>query len=63
MRDTMRLGVACVALSLAMATQTAFAEEVSPNLPVAAWKQGTPINLEDFKGQIVVLVFYNDSRG
>jgi peroxiredoxin len=57
----MRLGAACVALSLAMVARTVPAEEVSPNLPVAAWKSA-PVNLEDFKGQVVVLVFYNDSK-
>jgi len=35
---------------------------VSPNLPVAAWKSA-PVNLEDFKGQVVVLVFYKRLEG
>lgn len=38
------------------------AEELAPELPVAEWSEGRP-TLEDFKGQPVVLVFFDDSSG
>ena len=38
------------------------AGEVAPELPVAAW-QGGSVGLEDFRGQVTALVFFNDSSG
>ena len=37
------------------------AEQVAPELTVAGWL-GSSVGLEDFKGQVTALVFFNDSR-
>ena len=38
------------------------AEKPYPVLPVAEWS-GKPLSLEDCKGQILLVVFFNDSKG
>jgi len=35
--------------------------QVAPELTVAAWL-GSSVGLEDFKGQVTAVVFFNDSR-
>ena len=61
MNTLLRAGVVVAALNLAVAPLARASGEASPFLPVAAWKT-TPISLEDLKGQVVVLVFYSDSK-
>ena len=49
-----------VAACCALAAPAVAGEEVAPALPVVAW-YGPSANLEDFKGQMTALVFFNDS--
>jgi cytochrome oxidase Cu insertion factor (SCO1/SenC/PrrC family) len=58
MAGVSRLGAA---LLLGVAASTvSFASEALPELPVAEW-DGTPVSLEDLRGQLVVIVFYDDN--
>ena len=62
------LGVVVLALSAAVAqgqdTQTARATGVPvPELPVAEWGRNGSVALEDFRGQLTAVVFYNDKNG
>ena len=38
------------------------ARDTSPDLPVAEWTKGSTLNLEDFRGQVTALVFYDDNQ-
>ena len=51
------IGAALVALCGAAAAQ-----EAAPELPVADWSKSGPVSLEDFRGQLTVLVFYDDNE-
>lgn len=46
--------------TLVLAADTA--EQAAPELPVAGW-HGGQVSLEDFKGQVTAVVFFDDSRG
>ena len=51
---------ACAAVVCSVAIgATPSAEQVAPELPVAAWRGGSA-SLEDFKGQVTAVVFFND---
>ena len=47
------------ALLASPALMAADAEQAYPVMPVAEWQNG-PLQLEDFKGQIVAIVFFDD---
>lgn len=36
--------------------------QAMPDLPVAEWSGGSGACLEDFRGQVVALVFYDDNE-
>ena len=46
---------------LLAATAAGAQQQASPDLPVAEWSKGAPC-LEDFKGQTVALVFFDDNE-
>jgi peroxiredoxin len=46
----------------ALLATSASAGNVTPELTVAEWTKGE-ISLEDFKGQVTVVVFFNDDSG
>ena len=50
---------ACLVLGVAIST-AARAESPARELPVAEWSRGET-SLEDFKGQVAVLLFYDDA--
>lgn len=33
-----------------------------PELPVAEWNKNGPVSLEDFRGQLTAVVFYDDNE-
>ncbi len=39
----------------------AVAQEAAPELPVAEWSRGGAVSLEDFRGQVTAVVFYDDN--
>ena len=43
-----------------MGATTLFAEEMAPSLPLVGL-DGASVSLEDFRGQMTALVFFNDS--
>jgi peroxiredoxin len=49
------------ALGLVLSTSVQ-CEVAAPDLPVVEWTKGT-LSLEDFKGQVTVLIFFNDASG
>ena len=55
------LALGGVLLALLVAASAASAQQAAPDLPVAEWTKGAPC-LEDFKGQVVALVFYDDNE-
>lgn len=58
-----KCGLATVALLTgAVLTSSAWASNVTPELTVAEWTKGE-VNLEDFKGQVAAVVFFDDSSG
>ena len=38
------------------------AGEAMPELPVAEWNKNGPVSLEDFRGQLTAVVFYDDNE-
>lgn len=36
--------------------------EAMPDLPVAEWNKNGPVSLEDFRGQLTAVVFYDDNE-
>jgi hypothetical protein len=38
------------------------AGEAMPELPVAEWNNNGPVSLEDFRGQLTAVVFYDDNE-
>lgn len=36
--------------------------EAMPELPVAEWNRNGPVSLEDFRGQLTAVVFYDDNE-
>jgi hypothetical protein len=54
------LGGAALALGLALAASPVRAEQPYPEMAVADWANG-PVCIEDFKGQYVAFVFFDDS--
>jgi hypothetical protein len=54
-----RLALAGMLLALGPAASVSRAAEVAPDLPMAEWLKA-PIALEDFKGQLTAVVFYDD---
>jgi len=61
MRVSLRLAGAALVMAVAL-SGAGRAEDASPELPVAEWSPAH-VFLEDFKGQITVICFYNDSSG
>jgi hypothetical protein len=57
-----QLGIGGVVLAFLLSLSAASAQQqAAPDLPVAEWSKGAP-SLEDFKGQVVALVFYDDNE-
>jgi hypothetical protein len=54
-------GIGGALLASLAVLSAANAQQAAPDLPVAEWAKGTP-SLEDFKGQVVALVFYDDNE-
>ena len=61
MRGSCVVVALAVGLAAALAQAGAPAETVAPELPVAGWHGGA-VGLEDFKGQVTAVVFFNDSN-
>jgi len=38
------------------------AQNAASELPVAEWLKGSEMSLEDFRGQVTALIFYDDSE-
>jgi hypothetical protein len=55
-----KIGAGGLAVLLgAVLTTGAWCENASPELPIVEWTKGT-VSLEDFKGQVTALVFFDD---
>jgi cytochrome oxidase Cu insertion factor (SCO1/SenC/PrrC family) len=62
MGRSLRYGAMALALgSLLGAGSAAAGEKLAPELPTAATGTGQPFSLEDLRGQLTVLVFYDDT--
>jgi hypothetical protein len=60
MRNGLRVGGMAVALGTLLAVSAGAGEAAAPELPLAGWV-GNALSLEDLKGQVVALVFYDDN--
>jgi len=54
-----RIAVVGLLVAFGSALSAARSEDAAPDLPIAEW-QKAPLTLEDFKGQVTALVFFND---
>jgi len=61
MRRNLRVGGMAAALGALLAVSAGAGEAAAPELPLAGWIGSAP-NLEDLKGQVVALVFYDDNQ-
>ena len=43
-------------------TSSSGSGEAMPELPVAEWNKSGPVSLEDFRGQLTAVVFYDDNE-
>jgi len=59
MRRGMSWGLAVL---LAGALPAVAVAQESPDLPVAEWSRGASVALEDFRGQVTALIFYDDNE-
>ena len=61
MVKSLRYGAMALAVGSLLGVGSAAAgEKLAPELPVAATSTGQPFALEDLRGQLTVLVFYDD---
>lgn len=56
------LGGAGVAQETRASSPSSGAGEAMPELPVAEWNKNGPVSLEDFRGQLTAVVFYDDNE-
>jgi len=56
------LGGAGLAQETKVSSPGAGGGEAMPELPVAEWNKNGPVSLEDFRGQLTAVVFYDDNE-
>ena len=56
------LGGAALAQETKVSSPGSGGGEAMPELPVAEWNKNGPVSLEDFRGQLTAVVFYDDNE-